>query len=92
MKGRTTLEVFSRLAEQHADAIVFILVGDFFETFGADALEVSTILGIPTQDVHLGGKDVAMCGFMQSRTEENVARLIKAGRKVTLAEPTHGVD
>ena len=83
---------YAELREQHVDTILFMRIGDFFECFNEDAMEVADVLNLPLYRVSIAGEPVTMLGFPYHMAEEYVARLVEAGRSVTLAEPTHGVD
>ena len=86
------MSVYKILREQHVDSILFMRIGDFFEAFDGDAREAADVLGLSIQTLRINDREVAMVGFPYRMAEKYVARLIEAGRKVTLAEPSHGID
>ena len=60
-------------------------LGDFYETFGADAERSAPILGITLTSRELGkGQRVAMAGVPYHATEAYVGKLLRAGLRVAL--------
>ena len=84
------MSAYETLREQHVDSILFMKIGDFFEAFDGDAREASDVLGLRIQTLNVNGREVAMVGFPCRMADHYVKLLIGAGRKVALAEPTHG--
>ncbi|MEE4536949.1 MAG: DNA mismatch repair protein MutS [Erythrobacter sp.] len=71
------------------DALLFYRMGDFFELFFDDARIASEILDIAlTSRGEHDGKPVAMCGVPVHSADSYLARLIKAGQRVAIAEQT----
>ncbi|KQM22325.1 DNA mismatch repair protein MutS [Novosphingobium sp. Leaf2] len=77
------------LREQAGDCLLFYRMGDFFELFFEDARTASQILDIAltTRGEHLG-QPIPMCGVPVHAAEGYLARLIKAGCRVAIAEQT----
>ncbi len=75
------------LREEAGDALLFYRMGDFFELFFEDARAAAAILDIAltTRGEH-GGAPIPMCGVPVHSAESYLARLIKAGRRVAIAE------
>jgi len=72
-----------------ADSILFFRMGDFFEMFFDDAIEASEILGLAltSRDApDKNGECVPMCGVPVRSVDTYVARMIKAGRTVTICD------
>lgn len=78
---------YLRLREEAGDALLFYRMGDFFELFFEDARAAAAILDIAltTRGEH-GGTPIPMCGVPVHSAESYLARLIKAGRRVAIAE------
>ncbi|MEJ0046828.1 MAG: DNA mismatch repair protein MutS, partial [Rhodospirillales bacterium] len=75
------------LKEQHPDALLFFRMGDFFEMFFADAEAASGALDIAlTQRGEHGGAPIPMCGVPVATAELYLARLIRRGFRVAVAE------
>jgi len=75
------------LKSAHPDAILFFRMGDFFEMFFADAEAASEALDIALtyRGEHQGTK-VPMCGVPAHSHESYLARLIRRGFRVAIAE------
>ncbi|WP_245804559.1 DNA mismatch repair protein MutS [Erythrobacter tepidarius] len=78
---------YLRLREEAGDALLFYRMGDFFELFFEDARKASHILDIAltTRGEHMG-EPIPMCGVPVHSAESYLARLIKAGCRVAIAE------
>lgn len=78
---------FLELKEQASDCLLFYRMGDFFELFFEDAKTASAVLDIAlTSRGEHDGKPVPMCGVPVHSAEGYLARLIKAGCRVAIAE------
>ncbi|MFC6620452.1 DNA mismatch repair protein MutS [Novosphingobium panipatense] len=77
------------LREEAGDCLLFYRMGDFFELFFEDAKTASQVLDIAltTRGEHLG-QPIPMCGVPVHAAEGYLARLIKAGCRVAIAEQT----
>ena len=73
--------------EAHPDALVFFRMGDFYELFFSDAEAAAAALDIAlTQRGEHNGAPVPMCGVPQHAAEAYLARLIRRGFRVAVAE------
>jgi DNA mismatch repair protein MutS len=80
---------YRRLKEEAADALLFYRMGDFFELFFDDAKIASACLNIAlTKRGEDAGEPIPMCGVPVHAAESYLARLIKAGNRVAIAEQT----
>jgi DNA mismatch repair protein MutS len=81
------------LREEAGDALLFYRMGDFFELFFEDARQAAQILDIAltTRGEHLG-EPIPMCGVPVHSAENYLARLIKAGCRVAIAEQVETPD
>src|SRR5690348_10119321 len=80
---------YRRLKEEAADALLFYRMGDFFELFFDDAKVASACLDIAlTKRGESEGEPIPMCGVPVHSAESHLARLIKAGHRVAIAEQT----
>ena len=81
------------LREEAGDALLFYRMGDFFELFFEDAKRAAAILDIAltTRGEH-GGAPIPMCGVPVHSAEGYLARLIKAGCRVAIAEQVETPD
>jgi len=72
---------------EHPDALVFFRMGDFYELFFADAEAAAAALDIAlTQRGEHGGAPIPMCGVPCHAAEAYLARLIRRGFRVAVAE------
>ena len=77
------------LKAEAPDCLLFYRMGDFFELFYDDARVASQVLDIAlTARGESGGNPVPMCGVPAHSAEGYLARLIKAGHRVAIAEQT----
>ena len=81
------------LREEAGDALLFYRMGDFFELFFEDAKAAAQILDIAltTRGEH-NGQPIPMCGVPVHSSESYLARLIRAGCRVAIAEQVETPD
>ncbi|MCM8557894.1 DNA mismatch repair protein MutS [Sphingomicrobium sediminis] len=80
---------FHRLKAEAGEALLFFRMGDFFELFFDDAKVAAACLDIAlTKRGEDRGQPVPMCGVPVHAAEAYLARLIKAGHRVAIAEQT----
>ncbi|HPV27440.1 MAG TPA: DNA mismatch repair protein MutS [Bacteroidales bacterium] len=72
---------------KHPDAILLFRVGDFYETFGEDAIRASEILGITlTRRANGAASSVELAGFPFHALDTYLPRLVRAGQRVAICE------
>jgi DNA mismatch repair protein MutS len=72
---------------KHPDAILLFRVGDFYETFGEDAIRASEILGITlTKRANGSASSVELAGFPYHALDTYLPRLVRAGQRVAICE------
>ena len=80
---------YRRLKNEAGDALLFYRMGDFFELFFEDAKVAAACLDIAlTKRGADAGEPIPMCGVPVHSAESYLARLIKAGHRVAIAEQT----
>ena len=80
---------YHRLKSEAGDALLFYRMGDFFELFFDDARLAAACLDIAlTKRGTSEGEPVPMCGVPVHSADSYLARLIKAGHRVAIAEQT----
>ncbi len=78
---------YLRIKSEHADAILFFRMGDFYEMFFEDARTASRILNIALTSRDKDKADpVPMCGIPYHSAENYIIRLVKEGHKVAVCE------
>jgi DNA mismatch repair protein MutS len=72
---------------KHPDAVLLFRVGDFYETFGEDAIKTSEILGITlTRRANGAASFVELAGFPYHALDTYLPRLVRAGQRVAICE------
>ncbi|MCL6730747.1 DNA mismatch repair protein MutS [Sphingomonas hankyongi] len=80
---------YRRLKEEAGEALLFYRMGDFFELFFDDAKIAAGCLDIAlTKRGEDSGEPIPMCGVPVHSADSYLARLIKAGHRVAIAEQT----
>ncbi|HEX7005809.1 MAG TPA: DNA mismatch repair protein MutS [Alphaproteobacteria bacterium] len=95
MAGSATpmMAQYLALKREAGDCLLFYRMGDFFELFFDDAKEAAAILDIAlTSRGEHGGAPIPMCGVPVHSAEGYLARLIKAGCRVAIAEQTESPE
>ena len=87
-KGKVTplMKQYFQVKSKHPDAILLFRVGDFYETFGEDAVKASRVLGIILTSRNNGGSDIELAGFPHHSMDMYLPRLVKAGYRVAICE------
>jgi len=82
-KGETPLtKQYNALKAAHPHAILFFRLGDFYEVFGEDARIAAPVMGV----VLTKRQGLEMCGVPHHSYTNYLAKLIKAGHKVAIAD------
>ncbi|GAC1478295.1 MAG: hypothetical protein NVS2B11_01740 [Acetobacteraceae bacterium] len=82
-----TMAQWFRLKADNPDALLFLRMGDFYELFFADAEAASAALDIAlTRRGEHAGQPIPMCGVPVHAAEAYLARLIRRGFRVAVAE------
>lgn len=77
------------LKSQHPNQMLFYRMGDFYELFYDDAKRAAELLDITlTARGHSGGKPIPMAGIPFHAAENYIARLVRMGESVVIAEQT----
>ena len=80
------MKQYFEIKQKHPDAILLFRVGDFYETFGEDAVKASQILGIVLTSRNNGGSDIELAGFPYHSVNVYLPKLVKAGYRVAICE------
>ncbi|MCI6549582.1 MAG: DNA mismatch repair protein MutS [Prevotella sp.] len=82
------MKQFFSMKKQHPDALLLFRCGDFYETYGDDAVEGSRILGITLTKRNNGGAtgETAMAGFPHHALDTYLPKLIRAGKRVAICD------
>ena len=72
---------------QYPDAVVLFRMGDFYETFGDDAIKTAGILGITlTRRANGAAASIELAGFPHHAVETYLPKLVRAGERVAICE------
>ena len=72
---------------KHPDALLLFRVGDFYETFGQDAIKASQILGIVlTKRANGSASHVELAGFPHHSLDTYLPKLVRAGQRVAICD------
>ncbi len=80
------MKQYKKIKSQHKDCILFFRLGDFYEMFGDDAVEASSILDINLTSRNKGENKIPMCGIPHHAADGYLAKLTKNGKKVAICE------
>ncbi len=81
------IKQYRDIKARHKDAILFFRLGDFYEMFFEDATEASSLLDLvlTSRGSDAAGK-IPMCGVPYHSSDNYIAKLVKAGKKVAICE------
>ncbi len=77
---------YNRIKAKHPDALLLFRIGDFYETFGEDAIKTSKILGIVLTARNNGGSKIELAGFPYHSLDTYLPKLVRAGQRVAICE------
>lgn len=80
------MKQYLKIKSQHPDALLLFRVGDFYETFGEDAVRTSETLGIILTNRNNGGNNVELAGFPYHAMDMYLPKLVQAGYRVAICE------
>ena len=81
------MKQYNQFKAKHPDAILLFRVGDFYETFGEDAIKTSQILGIVlTKRANGPATYIELAGFPHHSVDTYLPKLVRAGLRVAICE------
>ena len=81
------MKQYDKIKASYSDAILLFRMGDFYETFGKDAVVTSKLLGIVlTKRANGKASDIDLAGFPYHSLDNYLPKLVKAGYKVAICE------
>lgn len=81
------MKQYASIKAKHPDAILLFRVGDFYETFGEDAVKAADILGITlTRRANGAASFVELAGFPYHAIDTYLPKLVRAGQRVAICE------
>ena len=86
-KSETPLmKQYNSIKSKHPDALLLFRVGDFYETFGKDAITASNVLGITLTARNNGSSKIELAGFPHHSIGTYLPKLVKAGHRVAVCD------
>lgn len=81
------MKQYNSIKAKYPDALLLFRVGDFYETFGEDAIKTSKILGIVlTRRANGAASYVELAGFPHHALDTYLHKLVKAGQRVAICD------
>ena len=78
---------YNRVKAQHPDALLLFRVGDFYETFGSDAVRAAKVLNIVlTARKNGAAAEIELAGFPHHALENYLPKLVRAGHRVAVCD------
>ncbi|WP_433780099.1 DNA mismatch repair protein MutS [Flavobacterium anhuiense] len=87
VKETPLMKQYNEIKAKYPDACLLFRVGDFYETFGEDAIRASKILGITLTKRGAGSDtETALAGFPHHSVNTYLPKLVKAGLRVAICD------
>lgn len=80
------MQQYNRIKTKYPDALLLFRVGDFYETFGEDAIKTAQILNIVLTSRNNGGEKIELAGFPHHSMNTYLPKLVKAGERVAICD------
>ena len=81
------MKQYNAIKAKYPDALLLFRVGDFYETFGADAIKTAGILGIILTKRGAGSEsEIELAGFPHHSINTYLPKLVKAGERVAICD------
>ncbi|GGB92198.1 DNA mismatch repair protein MutS [Dyadobacter sediminis] len=77
---------YNQIKAKYPGALLLFRVGDFYETFGEDAIRTSKILGIVLTRRNNGGSHEELAGFPHHSLDNYLPKLVRAGERVAICD------
>jgi DNA mismatch repair protein MutS len=77
---------YNEIKAKYPGALLLFRVGDFYETFGEDAVRASKILGIVLTRRNNGGSHEELAGFPHHSLDNYLPKLVRAGERVAICD------
>lgn len=81
------MKQYNSIKAKYPDALLLFRVGDFYETFGADAIRTAEVLGIVlTKRANGSASHIELAGFPHHSIDTYLPKLVKAGHRVAICD------
>ncbi len=85
-KETPLMQQYNGIKQKYPDALLLFRVGDFYETFGSDAIKASHILGIVLTKRNNGDSHIELAGFPHHSIDSYLPKLVRAGLRVAICD------
>lgn len=86
-KETPLMKQYNEVKAKYPDAILLFRVGDFYETFGADAIKTAQVLGITlTKRANGSASHIELAGFPHHSIDTYLPKLVRAGYRVAICD------
>ena len=85
-KETPLMKQYNTIKAKYPDALLLFRVGDFYETFGEDAIRAAGILNITLTARNNGGEHVELAGFPHHSLNTYLPKLVMAGCRVAICD------
>lgn len=81
------MKQYNQIKAKHPQALLLFRVGDFYETFGEDAIKTAKILGIILTKRGAGSSsEIELAGFPHHSLDSYLPKLVRAGQRVAICD------
>ena len=85
-KETPLMKQYNGIKAKYPDAMLLFRVGDFYETFGQDAIKAANILGITLTARNNGGSKLELAGFPHHSLNTYLPKLVRSGLRVAICD------
>ena len=85
-KETPLMKQYNGIKAKYPDAVLLFRVGDFYETFGSDAVRAAQILGITLTKRGIGEENTELAGFPHHSLDTYLPKLVRAGLRVAICD------
>ena len=87
VKETPLMKQYNAIKAKHPGALLLFRVGDFYETFGSDAVKASKILDIIlTKRANGAASEIELAGFPHHALDTYLPKLVRAGERVAICD------
>ena len=86
-KATPLMQQYNRVKAEYPDALLLFRVGDFYETFGEDAIKAAGVLDIVlTKRGNGSASEIELAGFPHHSLDTYLPKLVRAGHRVAVCD------
>ena len=85
-KETPLMQQYNAIKAKYPDAVLLFRVGDFYETFGQDAIKAARILGIVLTNRANGSSKIELAGFPHHSLDTYLPKLVRSGYRVAICD------